>query len=90
MRGGEDTALRLDPRHGSERWSKAAVVYAVPLEIVRTVRTLLALSYNSGTIRGFEWRFDGSALPNTSAESIFYESFTVYNLALLKGPSFAG
>ncbi len=35
-------------------------VCAVHLETVRTIRTLLALSYGLATFLGFEWRFEGS------------------------------
>ncbi len=36
-------------------------VCAVHSETVRTVRTLLALSYGSATNLGIEWRFEGSS-----------------------------
>ena len=36
-------------------------VCVIHLETVRTVRTLLALSYGSATTLGFEWRFEGSS-----------------------------
>ena len=55
-------------------------VCVVHLETVRTIRTLLALSYDSATNLGFEWGFDGS-----SPSPIVPLGYTVLRGRLVRG-----
>ena len=57
----QSVSLRPAAQLSEVAWGRLCRVCVVHLETVRTILTLLALSYGSATNSGFEWRFEDSS-----------------------------